>query len=425
MCVLCGAVLAETPTSPASGVGFVATDETNLMASFPLSSAVERALRDNAELRSLRARADAMQERPAQARALPNPMFAYSGMNSVDGARGPSTNEKYFMVQQEFPWFGKRDLREGVARKDAAAMSIEAESMAQDIAMQVKETYFDLQAVQRAIGIARGESDVLQRIEKIAESAYTTGARTQQDVLKAKSETILLWQRLLELASQENTLKARLNLLLGRAPDAPLGAPSTPPCTHFTAQAETVSGLATANRPEIRAAETRVARYELERQLMAKESLPDYKLGLEYRRIGNADDMLMFTVSIDLPIRASRIAAGAREAEKMKVAAEAAREAATQKSRFEVQDAWFKWQTARRTLDLYRKELIPQAEARFKASEAGYQTGKVDFMDLLESQRFLLNARVMAVMAEGALGMQFARLERAAGVALTPTTDAK
>ena len=75
----------------------------------------------------------------------------------------------------------------------------------------------------------------------------------------------------------------------------------------------------------------------------------------------------------------------------------------------------FKLQTARRTLELYRTELIPQAEARFGASEAGYRSGKVDFMDLLESERFLLGAKMMVAMTEGTVGMQSARLERAIG----------
>ena len=90
-----------------------------------------------------------------------------------------------------------------------------------------------------------------------------------------------------------------------------------------------LAALAVANRPEVRATETQIARDELERQLMAKESMPDYKLGLEYRRIGNADDLLMFTVSVDLPIWESKYEAGVREAEKMKRSAEAARESRT------------------------------------------------------------------------------------------------
>ena len=148
---------------------------------------------------------------------------------------------------------------------------------------------------------------------------------------------------------------------------------------------------------------------------MAKESVPDYKLGLEYRDIGASDDMVMFTVSVDLPVWRSKYRAGVREAEKMRASSQSAREAAERQSALDVQDASFKLQTARRTLELYRAELIPQAEARFSASEAGYRTGKVDFMDLLESERFLLGAKMMAAMTEGTVGMQAARLERAVG----------
>jgi hypothetical protein len=42
----------------------------------------------------------------------------------------------------------------------------------------------------------------------------------------------------------------------------------------------------------------------------------------------------------------------------------------------------------------------------------------VDFMDLLESERFLLGAKMMAAMAEGTVGMQAARLDRAVGATL-------
>jgi outer membrane protein TolC len=90
-----------------------------------------------------------------------------------------------------------------------------------------------------------------------------------------------------------------------------------------------------------------------------------------------------------------------------------------------VQDAQFKLLTAQRTLALYRDALVPQAEARFEASEAGYRTGKVDFLDLLESERFLLNARVMIAMAEGNIGVQHARLERAVGTELTKLEEKK
>src|ERR1035437_7836500 len=68
-----------------------------------LAAAVDLAIRDNPELKSLGARWGAMRERPAQAGALPNPMFTYGGMDMASGGAWPDTSEKRFMVQQEFP----------------------------------------------------------------------------------------------------------------------------------------------------------------------------------------------------------------------------------------------------------------------------------------------------------------------------------
>lgn len=359
-----------------------------------------------------------MIERPAQANALPNPLLKYSSMDRSNGGTWPNSNEKRIMVEQPFPWFGKRTLREGIVRKDAEAMRCELDAATRDIVMQVKENYYGLYAVQQAIAITQKDEAVLHRMAKISETLYATGVRTQQDVLKAQSEITLLKQRLLELEAQENARQAKLNTLLSRRADAPLGIAATPPESAFAATQESLFDLAVANRPEVHAAQARIERYELEAKLMAKESLPDYQLGVEYRDVGNGENMVMFTVGVELPIWQAKNKAGVREAEKMRGSSEAAREAAKQNSAFDVQDASFKLRTARRMLALYKTELIPQAETRFNASESDYQTGKTDFMDFLESQRFLLGIRVMAAMAEGDVGMQFARLERAVGAEL-------
>ncbi|MFH0879885.1 MAG: TolC family protein [Lentisphaerota bacterium] len=380
-----------------------------------LSPLVSLALSDNANLRAARAKWEAMKNKPAQAGALANPMFTYSGMDMASGGAWPDTNEKRFMLQQEFPWFGKRGLREGIAVKDAEVMQRELEGMTREVVMMVKESYFDLYSIQRVITITREEEAVLQRMEKVAETMYAAGERDQGDVLKAQSEVTMLKQKLLDLQAQESTLKAKLNMLLNRRADSFLGRTVTAPETGFTNQAEAFFALAATNRSEVLAAKAEIERYDREKKLMAKEFLPDYRLGVEYRNLANSDDMAMFTIGVDLPVWRSKNRAGVLEAERMRASSEASRDAAQRQSAYDVQDSLFKLQTAVRTLDLYRKELIPQAEARFSSSEAGYRTGKVDFLDLLESERFLLGAKMMAVMTEGSVGMQSARLERATG----------
>jgi outer membrane protein TolC len=94
-----------------------------------------------------------MHERPVQAGALPNPMLKYGGMDATEGGRWPNTTEKLFMVEQAFPGFGKRELREQLARADSVIMQQDLETMTRDVQMMVKEAYFDLQAVRQAAAI--------------------------------------------------------------------------------------------------------------------------------------------------------------------------------------------------------------------------------------------------------------------------------
>jgi outer membrane protein TolC len=396
-----------------------------IASSLTLEQTVAAALRDNARLHAMRARWEAMKERPAQERALPNPMFAYRGMDATGRYRFPDTEEKRLELEQPFPWFGKTGLKGRIAEKDAETMQHEYEAMQREVVMMVKETYFDLYAVQQSLGITRAELEVLERMERIAETMYATGQRSQQDVLKAQAEITMLREKILDLEQQETTLKAKLNQLLNRRADSPLGLAVSAPTAEAVPELERLFALAEKARPEIKRADAEIQRYRYERELRKKEFWPDYRLGVEYRAFRTDADMVMFTIGFDLPIWQTKYRAGVREAERMIEASRAEREAAETQTSFDVRDAQFKLLTARQTLDLYRHQLIPQAKARFEASEAGYRTGKVDFLDLLESERFLLNARVMAAMAEGNVGMQAARLERAIGTELPKTQEKK
>ena len=382
-----------------------------LAASLTLDSLIETARHDNAVLRAARAKTAAMNERPAQEKALPNPMFKYGAMDSTRGNLADA-GEKRFMVEQPFLWSGKRDLRMKIAGQDAAAMRQEAEMLEREIVMQVKETYYDLYSIQHVTQIVRAEEKLLRDVLTAAENQYATGQRTQQDVIKAEAEITMLQQKLVEQEQQESTLKARLNQLLNRNSAEPLGLAIVGPPRHPSNPA------ATGERPEIRAAKIDLERSQLQRQLMHKEFFTDYRIGAEYRNYRAGDDMVMLTFSFDLPIWQSKYRAGVREAEKMVESSTATLDAVRQQAAFESADAHYKLRAAQRSLEIYEQTLIPQAESRFKASDASYRTGKGDFMDLLESERFLLSARTMAAMAEGNLGMQQARLERTLGTNL-------
>ena len=403
-----------------------------IASSLTLDRVVAEALQNNPQIRAMQAKWDAAREKPVQERTLADPSIQYSGMDMVNGGSWPDTAEKRISIQQEFPWFGTLGSRGRVAEKDAELVHDDHMTMELEVVMSAKESYFDLYAVQHSLSITRSEHDVLKRMEAVAETRYATGQVGQQDVLKAQTEITMLQQRLLELQQQEATLKAKLNLLMNRPTDAPLGLAVTAPAAEVDADAGDLLAKAERIRPEIKGAQAEIERSQAQRELMEKQSYPNYRLGVEYRNVGvdwsnfsRGDDMLMVTVGFDLPIWRTKYRAGVREAEKSAESSRAALEAAERQTSFDVHDAHFKLLTAKRTLDLYRTTLIPQAEARLGASEAGYRAGKTEFLELLESERFLLNARLMEAMAEGNLGTQLARLERAVGTDLTKAEEKK
>ena len=389
-----------------------------------LDRAVAESVRANPELRSAVLKTAALKERPAQARGLPNPMFKYGGMDAASGGNFPNTAEKRFMLEQSFPAFGKRGLGEQVAQQEVVVAQREADARVRDVVLRVKETYFDLYGAQRSRALVRDEETVLVRLEKVAETKYAAGEGAQPDVLKAQSEMALRRQRLVELEADEAVLKEQLNTLMSRSPDAPLGRAVTTPAAADPAGADALLALADKARPEIQGAEAQVARYEADRRLRSREYLPDYRLGIEYRDFARDNDRLMFTVGLEIPLWRDQYRAGVAEAAAMTAAGTAALESVRRQVASDVAQARVRLLSASRVLDSYRSSLIPQAETRYKASEAAYRAGKVDFLDLLESERFWLDVRLMAAGAEANVGVQAARLERAVGTDLAASPAA-
>ena len=68
-----------------AGTGWAESKE--IVSSLTLEETVDAALRENPQLRSMRAKWEAMTERPVQERTLPNPMLQYSAMDMIRSKR--------------------------------------------------------------------------------------------------------------------------------------------------------------------------------------------------------------------------------------------------------------------------------------------------------------------------------------------------
>ena len=131
----------------------------------------------------------------------------------------------------------------------------------------------------------------------------------------------------------------------------------------------------------------------------------------------------MASIGINIPIWRKKLRAAEAEATIRIKASEDMYENMENETLSRIRALHFEVETAREQIDLYKYSLLPQAEQALKASEVGYLAGKVDFLNLLDSERMILTIRNGYFKIFSEFGKSLARLERLAGKNLLEIND--
>jgi outer membrane protein TolC len=393
----------------APGVSFGADAPADTTAPRTRDDYLRLARATNAGLHAADARAEGARERVGAARALPDPRLEYGYYVAPERLQG----RQELILAQEFPFFGKRGLRHDVSSSDARIEAHRARGTALDVDFDVKRAFYQYVGLTETARVLESESDLLRRMRDVAQVRYASGTSEQQEVLKIELS--------LSRLADETTLNTRdiaatrafLNELVGRTATSPLEAPtwSIPDVSRIDTLA--VADSALVHRPDVAEAREQIARAEASRRLAKKEYIPDFMLGVDYQFGAGEDGWWELMTGINLPIWLGQRRAMVHEAEAMQRAAQYDLTAATLQSDREVEEAADRARAARERFDRFKSAILPQAEAAFSSSEAGYRSGRVGFLDYLDSERTLLETRREYAGVIADLGMQMAALERA------------
>jgi multidrug efflux system outer membrane protein len=206
-----------------------------------------------------------------------------------------------------------------------------------------------------------------------------------------------------------------LNELIGRDPTSLLPSPVWTPPDASVIDRAALADSALARRPEIAGAREEIAMAEAARRLATREYIPDFMIGVDYEFGIGEQGWWELMAGVNLPIWIGKRRAMVREAEAMQKGAEYRAREETLRTLREVEEAVARARAARERVERFETAILPQAEAAFISSEASYRTGRVDFLDYLDSERMLLEMRKDYAMVKAELGMQLAALERAIG----------
>ncbi|MHC4196459.1 MAG: TolC family protein [Planctomycetota bacterium] len=388
-----------------------------------ISWVVEEAVGSNPDIRASLSRWAASQEAIDGAESLDDPRIGFqlrNAKNPVQVEDGWQRYRRMGSISQKFPFPGKLRLRGEIATDNSEMSKKDWEETIRIITTQAKTAYYGLHYINKAIYINEGDRELLENLAKTAETRYRVGETPQRDVLAAQVELAKIINELQVLGEEKRTAETRINTLLNRGPEAPLGRPEDYTPHKLTVNLEDVEALAVKNRPELKKFDLAVKRNKSVHKLAKKDLyFPDPEVGLHYMQSDSEADSWRSQVGVNVPWIWGKHRAKVRETRQSVKAAQADYQAVQNAVLFEVKDFWIKAINAQSTAKIYSENVIPLAEQSLKAALAEYKTGKIDFLTLIDSERTLIDAQLEYHKATTAFETSLAELERAVGIPLT------
>jgi outer membrane protein TolC len=393
-----------------------ATDARAQAARLRLADLLAEAKAHNPDLSAAAARTRAAAAVPARVSALEDPVLSWEAWNTPESLRIDEADNNIFRVSQKIPFFGKRALAAEVATHDAEMIATEARGTELDVVAAVTRAYYELWRAHRLIAVYTREKDLVQRVARIAEQKYGTSEVSQADVLRAEVELAHLLNRLQTATLAVKGAEADLRATLSRPGTDAFAVPEDPPPARLPMTLEEATTLAVAERPEIAAQRSAIAREDAGVRQAERARLPDFEFAFSRFENAHASDGFGAMASITIPIaQRGKYDAGVDEANAKLSLQQAELRRTEDRIRHEVATAYVRAETAHAQHDLFASAHVPHAEQAFAVTESAYQTGAVDFLSLIDSLRQIEMVHTEHIEAQVEFERAYADLERAVG----------
>ncbi|HWN68936.1 MAG TPA: TolC family protein, partial [Haliangium sp.] len=277
---------------------------------------VQEVLRRNPSVQELAAGWRAAQARVAQERSLEDPMLSYEiAPRSIADDHAPLGHT--VKIEQRLPVPGTRDLRAEMARAEAAMARGTWAETELGLAMTASMLYDEWYIAHRALDINGHHVHGLEALQQSAAAQYVAGRASPEDPLRAEIELAELVQEQIMLEARRDMVRAEINGLLRRPPQAGLPPPpqqlavrqAPPPTT------ETLQDQALQSRPELQATRAERRGKQAAVDLARKSYYPEIGLMASYSTMfEHPSHQYMVGLSLDLPIYRDRRRAAVDEA---------------------------------------------------------------------------------------------------------------
>jgi outer membrane protein, heavy metal efflux system len=385
-----------------------------------LDDLLKVAVENNPAIKSAGYAAGASKALVPAASALPDPTVRFEQMGDPGLMAGDPSSARSYGIEQEIPFPGKRGLKGSIASAEADVQQWNHQLTHRQVVADLKQAFYDLYFIRKSLEILMKNKDLIDNFEKIAQSRYQVGQTIQQDVLKAQVEISKVLDRMLTLGQKKRTTEAKINNLLYRPSETPVGKPAEFKKAELTLSLEELTELALSSSPALKAQESEITRRQYGVDLAHKGYYPDFAVGFSYLERDKNPEMYRLMLSAKLPLYFWTKQRPELDAARLNLSsAKTMRDSTSSTVRYQVREAFNQATTSDKLAKLYSSAIVPQANLALSSAIANYQVGKIDILQLIDSSVVLLDYELKYYESMVEFHKALAQLEPLVGTELT------
>ena len=359
-----------------------------------LRQAMAAALLHNPELASSSYTVRSAEASVLQASLPPNPELGidvenFGGSGSVEGFE---TAETTVALSQANELGGKRAKRIQAARLTTDLAGWDYETKRIDVLTEVTQRFIDVAAAQRRVELAK------QNVELADQVLNTVAERVKAGKVPPVEQTK---SRVLLATNRSALERARPQLLSARQRLAATWGSAQPMFDSVSGDLDTLAAIPTmenllarlSQNPDLARWSTELALRRAELAVAKSKSIPDLTVSGGLRQFAETDDVGgVVGISIPIPIF-DRNQGDIRKSTYDLLKSLSDQQAAATRVRAALEQAYQNLFTAHETAVTWRTEVLPGAEEAFSVINISYSEGKLPYIEVLDAQRTLYEAR--------------------------------
>lgn len=399
-----------------------------------LNNLIDEAIQVSPKIKMLKSKMAVAGSKIEQGTNLPDPMLTLGLVNmptnSFSFTQEPMTG-KIIGLTQAFPFPGGLGTASDVKAMDTLIVAQEIEDFKNEIRKSISTLYFDLRLVREEIVFSNESMSLLKQISEVVKSKYEVSEASLQNIIQVEVQITRVQERIETLLGRENAILSEFNALLLREESSTVETNEIAPIKNNTYSSVALIKTANEFRPFLKGIELSEQKSKLMENYADYSYYPNFQVGLQYTQRDyssvtgqNWNDFFSVVVGVTLPLGyGGKYSSKVNEAKYLQSFYREQYSSSIQSLNQAFGKITAKLNELHIREKLISQTLLSQAEQALQASLSDYQVGRIDFVNVINTENDILKIKTDLLKIRTEYSKNIAQLEFLVGTKINESNE--